>query len=74
MSRKFAGFAFCLLPTLLPGQQKSDLQLILDRLDRIEQENKNLTDEVRALRAELASSRGTSPPTAAPIQERVEVV
>jgi hypothetical protein len=79
MSRKFAGFAFCLLPTLLSGQQKSDLQQILDRLDRIEQENKTLTDEVRALRAELAASRGTSPPTtapptAAPIEERVEVV
>ena len=73
MSRKFAGFAFCLLPTLLCAQQKSDLQQILDRLDRIEQENKTLTDEVRALRAELASSRGATPPTEPPITERVAV-
>ncbi len=54
---------FCLFPTLLLAQQKSDLQQILDRLDRIEQENKNLTEEVRALRAELASSRPSAPNT-----------
>jgi len=71
MSRKLARFAFCLLPTLLCAQQKSDLQQILDRLDRIEQENKTLTDEVRALRAELAASRSATP---VPIEERVEVV
>jgi len=73
MSRKLARFAFCFLPTLLCAQQKSELQQILDRLDRIEQENKTLTDEVRALRTELAASRGTAPPTAAPIEERVAV-
>jgi hypothetical protein len=77
MSRKFAPLAFCLLPTLLFAQQKSDLQQILDRLDRIELENKNLTDEVRALRAELAAARAIptpAPPAAtAPIDERVGV-
>jgi hypothetical protein len=72
MSRKFAPFVFCLFPTLLSAQQKSDLQQILDRLDRIEQENKTLTDEVRALRAELAASRAATP-TSPPIEERVEV-
>jgi hypothetical protein len=78
MSRKFAPFVFCLFPTLLSAQQKSDLQQILDRLDRIEQENKTLTDEVRALRAELAASRSAAaltvtPAPTAPIDERVEV-
>jgi hypothetical protein len=64
---------------LLHAQQKSDLQQILDRLERIEQENKNLADEVRALRAELAASKGVSPepaaaaPAPAPLTERVEV-
>jgi hypothetical protein len=86
MSRKLAFFAFCLSPTLLSAQQRSDLQQILERLDRIEQENRTLTEEVRALRAELVS-RGTVPPPAAvqanaaeaapfqtaPIQERMEV-
>jgi hypothetical protein len=85
MSRRIASFAFCLFPTLLVGQQKPDLQQILDRLERIEQENKNLADEVRALRLELAASRAASPPsapapaavsaptTAPPIEERMDV-
>lgn len=75
MSRKFAPMVFCLLPTLLSAQQKSELQQILDRLDRIEQENKTLTDEVRALREELAASRATAPstPSSPPIEERVAV-
>src|SRR5580700_3281231 len=86
MSRKLASFLFCLVPTLLSAQQKTDLQQILERLDRIEQENKTLTDEVRALRQELAarSAAGDAaiPPSepqpqgavsSAPIEERVQV-
>lgn len=60
MCRKLASVIFLLSPTFLLAQQKSDLQQILDRLDRIEQENKNLVEEVRALRAELAA-KGSSP-------------
>jgi len=76
----------CLFPTLLLAQQKSDLQQVLDRLDRIEQENKTLAEEVRALRAELAASRppATSDQTSeraategsgspAPIEEKLAV-
>jgi len=67
MCRKIAPVIFCMFPALLAGQQKSDLQQVLDRLDRIEQENRNLAEEVRALREELAVSRGVAPaPTAAP--------
>ena len=83
MCRKIASFIFCMFPALLAGQQKSDLQQVLERLDRIEQENKTLAEEVRALRAELAASRGIAPvpapaPTAAavpnpPIEEKVAV-
>ncbi len=46
-----------LTPALLPAQQKSDLQQILDRMDRLEQENHNLAAEVRALREELSGAR-----------------
>jgi hypothetical protein len=84
MQLKIACFVSLFLPILLPAQQKSDMQQILDRLDRIEQENKSLADEVHALRAELALARGTAPvPTVAtaapptppltPIDEQVAV-
>ena len=71
-----------LLPTVLAAQQKSDLQQILERLDRLEQENHNLAAEVRLLREELAVSRGataspppsaTSAPAVAPLEERLAV-
>src|SRR5579862_3981774 len=56
---------FLLAPALLVAQQKSELQQILERLDRLEQENLTLTSEVRALRQELAASRAAAP--AAPL-------
>jgi hypothetical protein len=77
MCRNIALF-FLFLP-ILAAQQKSDLQQVLDRLDRIEQENKTLADEVRALRLELAASRTPAaaptpePPSAPPIEEKVAV-
>ena len=77
MFRNITFIAVLLLPSLLMAQQKSDLQQVLERLDRIEQENKNLADEVRALRAELAASRGiaaeapTTATASATLQERV---
>ncbi len=83
MSRKIVSFIFCFFPAILVAQQKSDLQQVLERLDRIEQENKSLAEEVRALRAELAASRTVTPSPAVaasatptqtpPIEERVEV-
>jgi len=66
-----------LVPLLLPAQEKSEFQQIIDRLDRLEQENRSLTDEVRALRAELALAHPNSPapPDATtpspPLEERV---
>lgn len=68
MCRNVALFVL-FLPAILAAQQKSDLQQVLDRLDRIEQENKSLAEEVRALRAELAASRTTPAPVLAPAPE-----
>src|SRR5262245_4844349 len=57
----------------LYGQQV-DLQLILERLERLERQNRELMDEVRALRTELAEKQ--SPPAASDqsvLAERIEV-
>src|SRR6266404_4669317 len=67
---------FFLLPTVLAAQQKSDLQQILERLERLERENHNLAAEVRLLREELAASRGVTTaaaPSEAPLEERLAV-
>jgi hypothetical protein len=80
MSRSILSAALFLAPALVA--QQSDFQQILDRLERIEQENKRLAEEVRALRTELAASRTIAPPAAAsppataetpPLAERVDV-
>jgi hypothetical protein len=66
------------------AQDPSGMQQILQRLDRLEQENRTLSAEVGALRLELAAARGSNPvtpapagidePTAAvPLEERVAV-
>ena len=67
-------------PALMVGQQKSEMQQILDRLDRLEQENRTLLEEVRALRQELSAGREQQAATPAPadqdqspLQEKVAV-
>jgi hypothetical protein len=76
------------VPLLLPAQERSDFQQILQRLDQLERENRNLADEVHALRAEIAGARplnplGETPATVAdspvnvspvPIDERAAVL
>ena len=66
-------------PVLMFGQQKPEMQQIIDRLDRLEKDNRELMDEVRALRKELAAGKEPSPaqpvePGEAPLDERVAVV
>jgi hypothetical protein len=65
----------------IQAQEKTDLQQILQRLDRLEEENHKLADEVHALRTELAAAKepaqgqvaqSASPPEA-PLEERVQV-
>jgi hypothetical protein len=46
-------------PLCLSGQTASVTSTILERLDRLEQENRSLSEEVRALRAELAAVKTT---------------
>jgi hypothetical protein len=43
-----------------PAEDSSAVRQILERLDRLEQQNHELTEEVRALRRELAASRGST--------------
>jgi hypothetical protein len=65
-----------LAPGILAAQTApSDLRQILDRLDRLEQQNRSLAEEVRQLRQDLAEARGQpQPPKAAPpLDEKVAV-
>ena len=63
------------------GQSQSELQQILTRLQKIEEQNQQLVSEVQTLRRELAEFRGqpaVTPPAVAaaetpPISERMEV-
>ena len=52
-----------LFPLLLRAQERGDFQQILQRLDQLEQENRNLAEEVHALRAEIAGARVSSSST-----------
>jgi hypothetical protein len=82
MLPKYRHLILLLVPPLLPAQEKSEFQQILERLDRLEQENRSLTAEVRALRTELAAhpegeSASASPdvtPSAAPLEERAAIL
>ena len=58
-------------PSLLPAQSSSQLTSILERLDRLERENQSLTEQVKALRSELAAAHGANP-AAPPTQETTE--
>ena len=66
-------------PALVLGQQRSEMQQILERLDRLEQENRALMEEVRALRQELApdpeqpASTKAAGQAPSPLQEQVAV-
>jgi hypothetical protein len=75
-----------LAPLLLPAQEKSEFQQILERLDRLELDNRSLANEVRALRAELAAhapgesaaaapegAAPSSPAPSAPLEERTAI-
>jgi hypothetical protein len=53
-------------PLCAQSQPSPELKSILDRLDRLEQENRSLTEQVTELRSELAAARGEATPTAVP--------
>jgi len=54
-----------LAPAVLAAQNSSEIQQILDRLNRLEEQNRALTEEVHQLRQELAATR-TAPAEPAP--------
>jgi hypothetical protein len=68
-----------LLPGVMAAQSRepADLERILQRLDVLEQQNRELVSEIRALREQIAAAAGgptaASPPGAPPIAERVDV-
>ncbi len=75
-------FTLLLASPEIRAQEKTELQQIIERLDRLEQENHKLADEVHALRTELAATRAqpagaqaaeASTPPEAPLEERVQV-
>jgi hypothetical protein len=74
--------AMVLLPMMLSAQPQSspELKSILDRLDRLEQENRSLSEQVRDLRNQLAAARGETAPatpaaeaTAPSTEERLDI-
>ncbi len=56
-------FSVLAVPRVVTAQDQTGMQQILQRLDRLEQENRTLSAEVSALRSELAAARGNSPAT-----------
>jgi hypothetical protein len=71
---------FLLASPAVWAQEKTDIERILERLDRLEQENHQLADEVHALRTELAgkvqasgNQSAEAQPAQAPLDERVQV-
>jgi hypothetical protein len=53
---------FCFGGLALHAQSAPEIREILDRLQRVEEANRSLTDEVRTLRQELAVARSTAAP------------
>src|ERR1039458_10393460 len=64
-----ACLALCLAPVSLCAQTAPDLAKILQRLDRLERENRALSEQVRALQAQLGAPAPV-PPT---VEERLDI-
>ena len=79
MHPKLRVFFLVLVPGILAAQSRdpADLERILQRLDVLEQQNRELMSEIRALREQIASATAAptaaSPPAAPPVAERIDV-
>jgi hypothetical protein len=65
-----------LWPALVSAQTPPDLTGMVDRLDRLERENRAMADEIKTLRAELTAARGQPgavPADAPTLDEKVEI-
>src|SRR5207245_1995777 len=69
--------AVLLLPTALLAQSPPEMRKILDRLQRLEEQNKTLLSEIHSLREELAAATAHAPESpaadAAHLGERLTV-
>jgi len=65
---------FPLLPTILPAQTPPDSAGILERLDRLERENRAMAEEIQALRAELRAAHAVPSAPATPPETLAEKV
>ena len=67
----------CLLALAIPhpaaSQTSPDMQKIIERLDKLEDENHKLLDEIHELRSELAAPKSAAQPGTAPADERLAV-
>src|SRR5690349_15018949 len=67
MPSRHISLLFFLVPLCAAGQTSDEFRQILDRLSHLEEQNRNLTSEVRALREQLTASHAiaeTTPPAA----------
>jgi hypothetical protein len=63
-----------LWPALLGAQQTPEINQILERLDKLEQQNRALTEQVQQLKSELAASHPDSANAASPtVDERLAI-
>lgn len=72
----FARYApfMLMLPGMLAAQTSApEIPQILDRLNRLEEQNRALSEEVRQLRQELAAAHGQPGPAAPSVEEKVAV-
>src|SRR5271169_6798204 len=71
---RLCAFALLAAPVLLAAQSSPEIAGIVARLDRLEQENRALTEQVRDLRAALAAARapqvGQAPSPANPAPDQ----
>src|SRR5438067_9453859 len=56
-----------------PAQSTADLRQILDRLDRVESENRELREQVRELREQMRAGAASAAPEKPKIEERLEI-
>lgn len=73
---RLAWLALLVWPAILGAQTAPELKSILERLDRLERENRTLSDEVRELKEQLAAAQAPAIPPAtqpATLAERLDV-
>jgi hypothetical protein len=61
-----------LVPGILAAQTSPEIHEILDRLERLEQQNRALSEEVRQLRQDLTAARGQTPPAAPSLEDNLK--